>query len=69
MQALGVKRRRLNTIGKIVSEGKTPTENRGGDRKSNKLLHVKDNVRRFISALPATESPTSMIGWNLKEFI
>ncbi|CAG5019320.1 unnamed protein product [Parnassius apollo] len=56
LAALGLGKHRVNTIANKIYEGKTPHDNRGGDRKSAQSLEKKESVKKFLDALPAKES-------------
>lgn len=56
LAALGLGKHRVNTIASKIYEGKTPHDNRGGDRKSAQNLEKKESVKKFLAALPAKES-------------
>ncbi|KAI4463623.1 dna-directed rna polymerases i ii and iii subunit rpabc2 [Holotrichia oblita] len=53
---LGITKHRTNTVAKVILEGGTPREKRGGDRVSNKTEDKKNLVRYFIKKLKGRES-------------
>lgn len=53
---LGITKHRTNTVAKVILEGGTPREKRGGDRVSNKTEDKKNLVRNFIKKLKGRES-------------
>ncbi|XP_060801593.1 uncharacterized protein LOC132902028 [Amyelois transitella] len=52
--AIGEKR--LRNLNVRLSQGETPTEKRGGDRKAAKSREKKEKLREFLKKLPAQES-------------
>lgn len=53
---MNVSKARVLRVAKTVCEGKTPTEKRGGDKKSHKSIAKKTAVREFIKQLKGRES-------------
>lgn len=56
LAALGITKNRVIPILKTINEGNIPKERRGGNRFLDKSLPVKEEIRKFLNGLPASES-------------
>lgn len=56
LKTFSLKKDRVSHIAKVIFEGKTPKETRGGDRRSTKSAEKKEKLREFLRKLPACES-------------
>lgn len=51
-----VTKKRIEVLTNVLFKGHVPCEKRGGDRKSHLSLSKKESLRKFLKALPASES-------------